>query len=226
MGDNPVYINGLLDCGFENDDIPMLIEQVLEVADVGMTADEEPLYSYLIAADGTVIDESTTNLTDVKRTFTEYGKGSLLMWYEDIDFLLRINNEHPHLPDSPVYTASIEGTHFTLAEPMAETRIEQAIDLAVELYLQINPTYSFGCMGGDPPPNRDALTDGILDRLHWLNILPPRIVTRLGHDQVLSASAWRVNELEDGSVLLVDHPNPRRPGDEHSIGELEAYLNL
>ncbi|HSP81348.1 MAG TPA: hypothetical protein VLQ93_22715 [Myxococcaceae bacterium] len=55
---------------------------------------------------------------------------------------------------------------------------------------------------------RTSRRDGF-DRIYevsWLNVFGPKLVESVGRERMLSTPAWRVEELPDGSVLLVTWP--------------------
>lgn len=60
-------------------------------------------------------------------------------------------------------------------------------------------------------PSAEQLKAGNVNRLFWLNVFSPAMAKRLGRDRVLSAPAWKVEELNDGHVLLVVSNNPVHP---------------
>lgn len=66
---------------------------------------------------------------------------------------------------------------------------------------------------------RDGLTSGTVEQVFWLQILPPETIEALGRDHVLSAPAARVEELDDGAVLLVAYERPYPPGDPTELAE-------
>ncbi|WP_309896823.1 hypothetical protein [Archangium sp.] len=66
-------------------------------------------------------------------------------------------------------------------------------------------------LGGAPRFGRDQQTsirDGF-DKIYevcWLNVFGPKLVETVGRERMLSTPAWRVEELPNGSVLLVTWP--------------------
>ncbi|HYO70945.1 MAG TPA: hypothetical protein VEU33_33195 [Archangium sp.] len=66
-------------------------------------------------------------------------------------------------------------------------------------------------LAGSPNFGRDDETeyrDGF-DKIYevfWLNVFGPKLVETVGRERMLSTPAWRVEELPDGSVLLVTWP--------------------
>jgi hypothetical protein len=68
-------------------------------------------------------------------------------------------------------------------------------------------------LSGAPDFGRDDKTsrrDGF-DKIYevfWLNVFGPKLVEGVGRKRMLSTPAWRVEELPNGSVLLVTRPTP------------------
>ncbi|WP_336358963.1 hypothetical protein [Haloarcula sp. CGMCC 1.6347] len=56
-----------------------------------------------------------------------------------------------------------------------------------------------------PPITAESVANSRFTYLPWLTILPPAMVEEYGRETVLSTPAWHVDELDDGSVLLVCH---------------------
>lgn len=76
-------------------------------------------------------------------------------------------------------------------------------------------SYGFAQQGRRPldeHPDRDALATGEIPFVDWLVILPPHLIESIGRTHVLNSPAWRVIELDDGSVCLVSHENPTEQG--------------
>jgi hypothetical protein len=66
-------------------------------------------------------------------------------------------------------------------------------------------------LAGSPYYGRDeevSLRDGYdnVYQLCWLNVFGPRLVEKLGRERVLSTPAYRVEELPNGSILLLTWP--------------------
>ncbi|OJH37901.1 hypothetical protein [Cystobacter ferrugineus] len=68
-------------------------------------------------------------------------------------------------------------------------------------------------LSGAPNFGREMQTsirDGF-DKIYevfWLNVFGPKLVEAVGRERMLSTPAWRVEELPNGSVLLVTRPTP------------------
>ncbi|PTL75459.1 hypothetical protein [Vitiosangium sp. GDMCC 1.1324] len=87
-------------------------------------------------------------------------------------------------------------------------------------------------LAGAPDFGRDARTarrDGF-DRIYevfWLNVFGPKLVETVGRERMLSTPAHRVEELPNGSVLLVTWPTAADfVGDEARRAQARAHVHL
>ena len=56
-----------------------------------------------------------------------------------------------------------------------------------------------------PPFTAESIAHGEYHHLSWLTIFTPPMVERYGRETLLSAPAWKVEELDDGAILVVCH---------------------
>ncbi|OJH36315.1 hypothetical protein [Cystobacter ferrugineus] len=87
-------------------------------------------------------------------------------------------------------------------------------------------------LSGSPRFGRDMQTsirDGF-DKIYevsWLNVFGPKLVESVGRERMLSTPAWRVEELPNGSVLLVTWPTPADfASDEARLAQARAHVHL
>ncbi|HYO56168.1 hypothetical protein [Archangium sp.] len=87
-------------------------------------------------------------------------------------------------------------------------------------------------LSGAPDFGRDMQTsirDGF-DKIYevfWLNIFGPKLVEAVGRERMLSTPAHRVEELPNGSVLLVTWPTPADfASDEARLAQARAHVHL
>ncbi|MBU8900770.1 hypothetical protein DRW03_35690 [Corallococcus sp. H22C18031201] len=76
---------------------------------------------------------------------------------------------------------------------------------------------------------RDARRDGFdkIYELFWLNIFGPKLVESVGRERVLSTPAHLVEELPNGSVLLVLWPTPAEfANDDARVAQARAHVHL
>ena len=87
-------------------------------------------------------------------------------------------------------------------------------------------------LAGDPDFGRDERTSrrNGFDKIHevyWLNVFGPKLVESVGRERVLSTPAHRVQELPDGSVLLVTWPTAADfASDEARVAQARAHVHL
>jgi hypothetical protein len=76
---------------------------------------------------------------------------------------------------------------------------------------------------------RTARRDGF-DKIYevsWLNVFGPKLVEAVGRERMLSTPAWRVEELPNGSVLLVLGPTPADfASEEARLAQARAHAHL
>lgn len=135
-----------------------------------------------------------------------------------------------HLPDLPHLAVDLREQYFAPGRADEEDVPEYVGDFAdfvARCYQQARavghqPLYVLGAdpnqlsalFGEKPEPvatSREGILEGDLEQLYWLQVFPPRMVERVRRDALLSAPAWRVEELSDGAVLLVAYANPHFP---------------
>ncbi|HYO68580.1 MAG TPA: hypothetical protein VEU33_21110 [Archangium sp.] len=87
-------------------------------------------------------------------------------------------------------------------------------------------------LAGAPDFGRDERTarrDGF-DKIYevfWLNVFGPKLVETVGRERILSTPAHRVEELSNGSVLLVTWPTPADfASDEARRAQARAHVHL
>ena len=87
-------------------------------------------------------------------------------------------------------------------------------------------------LAGHPDFGRDEKTarrDGF-DKIYevsWLNVFGPKLVEAVGRERVLSTPAWRVEELPNGSVLLVTWPTVADfASEEARLAQARAHVHL
>jgi hypothetical protein len=87
-------------------------------------------------------------------------------------------------------------------------------------------------LAGSPRFGRDmetSIRDGF-DKVYevfWLNVFGPKLVETVGRERMLSTPAWRVEELPNGSVLLVTWPTAADfASDEARVAQARAHVHL
>src|SRR5262249_30226262 len=87
-------------------------------------------------------------------------------------------------------------------------------------------------LAGSPNFGRDDETESRngFDKVYevfWLNVFGPKLVETVGRERMLSTPAWRVEELPNGSVLLVTWPTAADfASDEARLAQARAHAHL
>ena len=118
----------------------------------------------------------------------------------------------PQLPELSIM-ATVQPLSFFANAERCHQLIELARDWASHYPVTHAAIHSLAdrALAGTPYFGRDekvARRDGF-DKIYevfWLNVLGPELVRSVGRERVLSAPAWRVEELPNGSILLVTGP--------------------
>ncbi|MFC7047152.1 hypothetical protein ACFQH6_18695 [Halobacteriaceae archaeon GCM10025711] len=115
--------------------------------------------------------------------------------------------------DETVRTLTGLTTHLSAAmDPIHVAGYNSASDSAYEEY----PFLDFGL---------DELRTREIPDVFWLNIYRPADVEQFGRETLLSAPVWQVQELPDGSILLVMTESPYRI-DYDTRGRVRTHLGL
>lgn len=105
------------------------------------------------------------------------------------------------------------------------------VELARQLAIEHEPHYVVSPdlemeMGVDPTDVIPMTTDFRLERIPWFGVYSPSLVENLGgREHVLNTPAWRVEELDTGSIMLIRTRTPYAntgrdcPVDRHLLGE-------
>lgn len=119
-------------------------------------------------------------------------------------------------------------TMYYLAKRYALEPFLHWLDLLQFTYQTWHPLYSFK-EGGTETTHEEALA-GDISLLYEANLWNSEMVEKMGRERVLEAPAWRITELEDGSVFLV--PQLTSDGgteedyDAHDIRTVATHLEL
>lgn len=69
------------------------------------------------------------------------------------------------------------------------------------------------------PVTGESLAENRIEYATWLMVFPPAMVETYGRETLLSAPAWYTDELDDGAIIVVSHPNPTGDGETKAIDE-------
>ncbi|RKI63383.1 hypothetical protein D7X55_20225 [Corallococcus sp. AB049A] len=139
-------------------------------------------------------------------------------------------------PSSPKLSVSI--CIDSLSSFAASARCTRLVEMvrAWALHYPVSYAMAHGMaddqLSGAPQFGRDeetTLRDGFdqLYEVSWLNVFGPKLVDSVGRERMLSTPAHRVDELPDGSVLLVLWPTAADfASDEARLAQARAHVHL
>lgn len=110
-------------------------------------------------------------------------------------------------PDGFVFLSADDG-YFTFGGQTGQHKYELFIDLVEATYRVWHPIYSFlgEASGAIPYTSREEALALSPRWMYDINVFGPEYVRAIGRERLLSAPAWKVKELDDGSFLVVPAP--------------------
>lgn len=152
-------------------------------------------------------------------------------------------------PEQSAVALDYPGFHFSISDNQffrqanetdeeAAERIDELYELFTAVYQYCTdrdrtPLYVYGLSGedqrriGHPDYDVDVSGDRIKDRkmpgVYWCQIVPPAIVEAVGKDTLLAVPVYRVEELDDGGILIVLHHYPVEETEEKEVAD---YLGV
>lgn len=177
---------------------------------------------------------SSRSPAEIEAHLAEVPEGEVVqnLRYRSVHLAITFRDRTPGVPDLPGLVFNVEDIEFdhsSLSSAESQQRIEDLIDFVARCYdrsraVGHTPLYLFGASPTHVAKLRQdsdflrTTTDGVragdLEELYWLQLLPPRMVDRVGRDRLTSAPAHRVETLADGAVLLVAHEDPIQFGND------------
>lgn len=139
--------------------------------------------------------------------------GAIRLWYGGIDFVIGIRPQPSIDEKFGSIVLSFNRVFFNDVleiNQKLERSVEIVIELSKKLYAYLSPIYGFGeyGVGWREIPSKEDILSGNVMRFCWTNFVPNNLVEKMGRKKLLSAPAWKVEELNDGGVLLVLAQNP------------------
>lgn len=122
-------------------------------------------------------------------------------------------------------------SYFSVQEH-AETRSRALIELVRALAETCPAAYGYAHSKGDlalgsDPHASDPFAPKEVYEIYWLNVYGAEMVRKLGRERVLSTPASHLEELPDGSVLLLTRPTPADYASEQSrVAQASAMAHL
>lgn len=141
---------------------------------------------------------------------------------------------NPRTPPNPCVEATVT-THMLRRVDKSERlgEIELIIDIIRTTYeiLDKKPQYVFGIDEGhsaslfegdrSPPLSSGVPVEWYDLEVSWLMLFPPEMAESYGKEFLLDAPVWRIDELDNGAILIIASPDPT------DFGTLdESMLNL
>lgn len=158
------------------------------------------------------VDEFVDRLLDVG--------GNIIPEYERTEFSLRVDDEHPQLRFPTIVLRIGEDSvlpTFDDSDQAAVDRMDEFYTFLGSLYERLvdeglEPLYVYGLdfpdydRATDPDHayyvTSEQILEGEVPGIFWFQIFPPAVVENVGEDRLLSCSAFRLEQLADGAVLL------------------------
>jgi len=146
--------------------------------------------------------------------------GTILLWFDGIDFTIGAYRGYERLPEACIVSLSIDSVHLSRSKTDVRANIDRIRSLTVELYDALEPVFVCGDVlspVSDQDPtvelSVDELADGRVDSFWWLTGLNPEAVGRLGRKTVASMPTYSVTECDDGGMVLILTDRPTQFGD-------------
>lgn len=109
-------------------------------------------------------------------------------------------------------------------------RCRTLVDAVRTIYLatESRPLLVYSCsieQGFTEPPTEHAGAEGQRSYLTWLDVFTPAEVDAVGRERLLAAPAPRVEELDDGGVLVCSE-HPLRQEGVHELADVATHLGI
>lgn len=171
-------------------------------------------------------------LSEAIKAISDDCGGAIKLWYDSIDFTVGIRPQPSK--DEKLGTIDLSFNRVFLKDvPEWNQKWEQNVGILIELskklYTYLSPVYGFGeyGIGWREVPSKDDILSGNVKRFCWVNFIPKNLVKKMGIEKLLSAPVWKVEELDDGGILLVLAPNPLNVNEvEKKKTVVEKHLGL
>lgn len=236
-----VTIYGLLAEQERGQSLSALVEPWLELLDPAEPADGDVGYPYMSKGkDGSVAKDVVADpvelldLTESCRSI-RLGEARDQQWltYRSVPVVLNLYGSDEDFFQSPVFDLWHPIDFLAHDANRGEEFVERTIELACEAADRLDAMYVYGfaafenspLSSPEQHPDQSTVTNGDVPDLHWLNVFPPAVVEQLGRETVLSTPAYRIEDLEDGSVLLVVQEFPDEKDVDRWV-EVREHLGL
>jgi hypothetical protein len=150
------------------------------------------------------------SIETVVADLSEHRNGSITFWHNGFDFTIGFSNSFSEFPNLSGITLEIDEVFF---------RADRYTDISNELVAVVKDVFSilesdfaFSYFPTDAEfeveITPEQLAAGTVPDVFWLIIVSPRFVHQQGGDPLPSESVWKIEELADGSVLLIATEDP------------------
>ena len=125
------------------------------------------------------------------------------------------------------------GSTVTLQAPAERfSQFDQYLGPLRAICVAIEPLFGVGHSSAELELRREKLledpfTKPHLNEVYWINVYGSKFVNRVGRERFLAVPAFRIEELADGSVLLMTTAKPLPPTDSRSLearAKVRAHL--
>jgi len=108
---------------------------------------------------------------------------------------------------------------LTIGDDLSD-RVSLLLDIVEAVYI-VSDAYVYGYgldtehvgsigenWGPDKPATGESIANNRIADVSWLTLFAPELVDEYGREWLLSAPAWKRQELDDGGIMLVASPDP------------------
>lgn len=100
------------------------------------------------------------------------------------------------------------------------------LDIGKALYEILRPTFGWIDFDYGLRTTHKDIEALELPTLYWANFFGPAYVNKIGRDKILSAPAWRIEELPDGGLLYVLASCPGLADDHVSVESVKSHFGI
>ncbi|ACV46301.1 MULTISPECIES: hypothetical protein [Halomicrobium] len=181
------------------------------------------------------IIDTAAEIAESKNEYELFEKGvdltgtlRIIFARNDFDIELRATASPGRHQNGTVATFYVEGGRLDDATKLAEAdNLASLIGAVKDIYSAIEspPVMCYGVAPNQPlaAPTPDSRYPSSPRRfISWLDLYPPTEVEQIGRDTLLSAPAPRVEELDDGSILIVS----KHPFSDDAIEDVADHIGI
>ncbi|WP_265109404.1 hypothetical protein [Halosolutus halophilus] len=171
---------------------------------------------------GTIGGIITTDHGDIE-ILTDYVSGITNMSYK-YNYIYEDNDTSVNLWYSPLITYAVRPSFlYEKDDRITDSLDDEALDTLIEsvstgytatddrpiaIYVETPKHRFYEGEVKQPPVTAESLTHDEYACLSWLTVFTPPMVETYGRETLLSAPAYRIEELDGGAIILVCHDKP------------------